>query len=395
MLFFDHINGGPPLSGPLAAMQPWLARAANPQAEHADGRHAHTALEESRARVADLLNARPAEILFGATGTELCNLAIKGYVKANRRRGRHLVLSAVEHTAVDRAARRLEDDGYRLTRVPVDREGWVDPGAVAEAVTGDTALVCLQLAGPETGAVQPVAETARLLKPTRTALMVDAVAAAGRVSIDVRELGCDLLVISADSLWAPPGAAALYARHGVRVQPEIDGGIQEGGRRGGRENLPALIALGAAAEIAREQMAARAAHLLALEARLRDAVADLPVIHPTGPAPGVHRLPGHFSFLVDGAEGQSLLALLDAAGVAASSGSYCGARAMKASPVLSAMGYPPEQAVSGVVFSLGPENTAEEVDEGAKRLRECIFQSQKAVLPSGTPNPQGGGPAAL
>ncbi|MDH5528074.1 MAG: cysteine desulfurase [Nitrospirota bacterium] len=390
MLFFDHINGGPPLPGTLLAMHPWLGRAANPQADHAYGRHAHTALEESRAQVAALLNARTAEILFGASGTELCNLAIKGYAKANRRRGRHLVLSAVEHTAVDRSARRLEDDGYQLTRVPVEREGRVNPAAVAGAVTDDTALVCLQLAAPETGAVQPVAETARLLQGTRTVLMVDAVAAAGRIPIDVRELGCDLLVISADSLWAPPGAAALFVRQGVRVQPEIDGGIQEGGRRGGRENLPAVIALGAAAGICQEQLAARAAYLASLEARLRDAVADLPMIHPTGPVPGPHRLPGHFSFLVDGAEGQSLLALLDAAGVAASSGSYCGARAMKASPVLSAMGYPPQLAGSGVVFSLGPENTPEEVDEGAKRLRECIFQSQKALSsPSGTPQPPG------
>ncbi|MDH4228860.1 MAG: cysteine desulfurase [Nitrospirota bacterium] len=381
MLFFDHINASIPLAGPLREMQVWLGRAANPQTDHAWGRRAHTALEEARAEVTDLISAPPASVLFGATGTELLNLAVKGVLKANRRKGRHVLLTRVEHPAVDRACRRMQDEGWTLTWLDVAEDGRVDPMTVAAALTPDTALVCVQLANPEVGCVQPVAEISRHTSSRRIPLLVDAVAAAGRLPLAVESLGCDLLVLSADSLWSPPGAAALYVRPGLRIQPEIDGGVQENGRRSGRENLPAIVALGNAAHLTHAELAPRMAHLETLAERLRLHLAALPGIHLTGPAAGPWRLPGHVSFLVPGADGQSLLALLDARGVAASSGSFCGAMALKASPVLTAMGYPADRAGSGVVFSMGPENTLAEVDEGAKRLRECILECQSALKP--------------
>jgi len=377
MPFFDHINGGPPLPEAAEAMRAWLEVPANPQMEHGFGRRAHMALEAARAQVAALIGARPADLVLGGTGSEVNNLAVKGFLKANRRKGRRIVLSAVEHPSVDRACRRMAADGYEPAVVGVDREGRVDPAALAAGLTPGTALVCLQLANPEVGTLQPVAEAAELARAAGAAVMVDAVLAAGRAPVDVKALGADLLTLSSPGVWGPPGAAALYLRPGVRIQPEVDGGVQEGGRRGGLENLPALVGFGAACHHLAADLAAHLEHLEALAQRMRGHLARLTGVRLTGPAAG--RAAGHVSLLVSGAEGQSLLALLDEEGVAASSGSFCGAQAMKASPVLTAMGYPPAEAVSGVVFSFGPGNSAAEVDQGADALRKCMERIRGAL----------------
>lgn len=389
MLFFDHLHGSPPLPETVRAMDPWLGTVANPQAEHGLGRRAHMALEAARAEVADLLGADTPEIVFGSSGTEVNNLAVKGFLKSNRRRGNRLLLSAVEHMSVDRACRRMADAGYELTRIGVNPLGRVDPEQVAEAISDDTALVCLQLANPEVGVVQPVAEVAAIARAHGATLLVDAVAAAGRLPIDVSTLGADLLTLNAVNLGGPPGAAALYVRRGVRIQPEIDGGVQESGRRGGLENIPALVGFGHAARLAAAHLPARVRHLEILADRMREQLSSLPDVRLTGPQR--NRLPGHVSLLVQGAEGESLLTLLDRAGVAASSGSYCGAQAMKASPVLTAMGLPPEEALAGIVFAFGPANTVAEVDEGVERLRQCIHQYQEA-LAGGRPEARNASP---
>lgn len=372
MPFFDHINGGPTVPEAVRAMAPWLEAAANPQVAHAAGRRAQMAVEAARAQVAALIGARPEEVVFGATGTEVNNLSVKGYLKANRRKGRHVLLSAVEHPSVERACRRMADEGWRLEAVPVDSEGRVAPEAVAAALTDETALVCLQLANPEVGTVQPVAEVAALAKARGAAVLVDAVFAAGRLPVDVAALGADLLTLSAPGIWGPAGAAALYVRRGVRIQPEVDGGVEEGGRRGGQVNVAAAVGMGAAAERLTKGLEAHVEHLTALAGDLRARVAALSGVRLTGAAPGPGRAAGHVSLLVPGADGESFLALLDRHGVAASSGSFCGARAMKASPVLTAMGYPPEAALAGVVLSLGPQNTGAEVDQCARALQQCI-----------------------
>jgi cysteine desulfurase len=374
MPFFDHINGGPTVPEAVRAMAPWLESAANPQVAHAAGRRAHMAVEAARAQVAALIGARPEEVTFGATGTEVNNLAVKGYLKANARKGRHVLLSAVEHPSVERACRRMAEDGWRPEAVPVDKGGRVAPEAVAKALTDDTALVCLQLANPEVGTVQPVAEVAALARERGAAVLVDAVFAAGRVPVDVGALGADLVTLSGPGIWGPAGAAALYVRRGVRVQPEIDGGVEEGGRRGGQVNVAAVVGMGAAAERLAKDREGHLAHLEALAAALRTQVMEIPGIRLTGAAPDTPpgRAAGHVSLLVPGADGESFLALLDRRGVAASSGSFCGAKAMKASPVLTAMGYAPEEALGGVVLSLGPQNTAPEVDQCARALRECM-----------------------
>ncbi|MBI5137736.1 MAG: cysteine desulfurase [Nitrospirae bacterium] len=375
--YFDHINCAPPLEEVVRAMAPWLSAPADPQAEHAAGRRAHMALEAARAQVAALIGAYPAAVLFTATGSEANNLAVKGYLKANRRRGTRILVSAVEHPSVERACRRMTADGYTLDTLPVDRHGRVDPDHLARHLTDDTALVCVQLANPEVGTVQPIAEIASRLAGTRAALMVDAVAAAGRMPIHVEELGADLLTLSASTLGGPAGAAALYVRRGLRVQPEIDGGVQENGQRGGLENVAAAVGFGVAAGLTAQRLADASARLNALAERFRAALSGHPAIAFSGHPET--RLPGHVSLLVAGAEGQSLLTLLDKAGVAAASGSHCGAKAMKASPVLTAMGYPAAQALSGVVFSFGPGNSPEEVDQGVELLQQCIDDSQRAL----------------
>jgi cysteine desulfurase len=374
MPFFDHINGGPTVPEAVRAMAPWLEAAANPQVAHATGRRAHMALEAARAQVAGLIGANPAQVVFGATGTEVNNLSVKGYLKANRRKGRHVLLSAVEHPSVERACRRMAEDGWRPEALPVDAAGRVAPEAVERALTDETALVCLQLANPEVGTVQPVAEVAALARAGGAAVLVDAVFAAGRMTVDVAALGADLITLSGPGIWGPAGAAALYVRRGVRIQPEVDGGVEEGGRRGGQVNVAAVVGMGAAAERLSKGLEAHLGHLEGLAGALRERVAALPGVRLTGAAPGegAGRAAGHVSLLVPGADGESFLALLDRHGVAASSGSFCGAKAMKASPVLTAMGYPPEAALAGVVLSLGPQNTAAEVDQCTRALRECI-----------------------
>lgn len=374
--FFDHINAAPPFPEAVKAVADCLLRGGNPQSDHRAGRAARTRLDVARAQIARFIGAHAQEVLFGASGTELGNLAIKGYLKANRRKGRHIVLSAVESPRIDRPCRRMEAEGYRLTRIGVDHQGAIDLDQLADAITPGTALVCVQLGNPEVGTVQRIADVAAIAHQHKAAMLVDACAAAGRVPVDVEALNADLLIVSSGTLGGPPGAAALYIRKRVRLQPEIDGGVQEHGLRGGLENVPACVGFAAAAHKLATTMPARTAHLNALAARFTGHLTDAE-IHLTGPVAA--RLPGHVSLLVSGTDGQSLLARLDEAGVAASSGSFCGAQAMKASAVLTAMGYTPTEAGSGIVFSFGPENTAEEVDEGAKRLRECISQCKQSL----------------
>ncbi len=379
--YFDHINGGRPLAEAVAAMAPWLGVAANPQMGHSGGRQAHMALEAARAQVAALIGAAPETVLLTGSGTEANNLGLKGFLKANRRRGTQILLSAVEHPTIERAARRMVDAGYTLDTIPVDRHGRVDPHQVAERLSDDTALVCVQLANPEVGTVQDIAAIAALCKPRKAALLVDAIAAAGRMPVDVGQLGADLLTLSSSNLCGPAGAAALYLRRGLRLQPEIDGGIQEGGRRGGLENVAALVGFGTAADITRQTLTERITHLDQLAVRFREQLNNIPGIHLTGAHHA--RAAGHVSLRVDGVEGESLLIRLDEAGIAASSGSFCGAKAMKASAVLSAMGYPPHEALSGVVFSFGPGNSLQEVDQGAELLRQCIDRCHQALSGGG------------
>jgi cysteine desulfurase len=361
-VYLDNYAATPLAPEVREAMLPFLKESyGNPSSLHSRGDTAREAVEEAREKVAALISASPEEIIFTSNGTEANNLAVKGIVAGSRRKGKHVVLSAVEHFSVLNAANSLEKQGYELTLVPVDEYGVIDTGELAAAIDDDTVLVSVMAANGEVGTLQPIEEAARIAAEKEVPLHSDAVAAAGSIPLDVGKLGVSALSLSSDLIYGPQGVGALWLKRGTRLIPLLDGGVQEGGRRGGTENVAGIVGMGKAAEMATENMAARSAQL----AELRDAmIAGLPqriehlylTGHPT------RRLPWNASFAVEFIEGEGMLLFLDQQGVAVSSGSACTSRALKGSHVLSACGIPAERAQGSILFSFGLQNTMEDVD---------------------------------
>lgn len=361
-VYLDHIAATPLAPGVLEAMLPFFGeRFGNALSLHSDGQSASEAVEEARASVAGLVNASPAEIVFTATGSEANNLAVKGLVLAQRAKGTRVLVSAVEHPSVLNAAKSLEKLGFSTTVVPVDGKGSVDPEAVAKALTKDTVLVSVMLANPEVGTIEPVAEIARIAKAGGALFHADAVAAAGNIPVDVRTLGVDALTLAGDQFGGPKGAAALFLKKGVRLIPQIDGGLQESGRRAGTENVPALAGFGKAAEVASSGLDAWGRRARALRDRLLDGIpARVPRVLVSGDR--ANRLPHQASFLVEFIEGEAMLLHLDMKGIAVSSGSACSSKQLRASHVLLAMGIDHATAQGSVVFSLIETTAAEDID---------------------------------
>ena len=346
----------------LEAMLPYLKDVyGNPQSLHEWGDKAREAIEDARAKVAALIAAQPEEIIFTSSGTEANNFAIKGLALAQQSKGKHIVVSAIEHFSVLNSARTLEKWGFEMTPVPVDRHGVVDPDAVARGLRKDTVLVSIMHGNGEVGTIQPIREIARLAKEAGALFHTDAVATAGAIPVDVRELGLDALSLAGNQFYGPKGVGALWLKKGTRIIPLLDGGVQEGGRRAGTEDVPAIVGLGKAAELARAEMESRMEQLSSLRDRLiQGLLAGLEHVILTGHS--TQRLPGNASFCIQFIEGEAMLMLLSLQGIAASSGSACTSRALKASHVLTAMGIPPEVAQGSLLFSLGRENTVEDVD---------------------------------
>jgi len=350
--YLDHIAATPLRPEVFEAMRPFLTDVfGNPQSLHAAGQEALTAVDAAREEVAALIGATASEIYFTATGSEANNFAVKGMAAGQQARGRHIVVSAVEHTSVLNSVKALERSGFTSTVVPVDRTGLVDPAEVEKALTKETVLVSVMTANSEVGTIEPVAEIAAVCRPRNVLFHTDAVAAAGTVPIDVKALGVDALSLAGDQFYGPKGAAALYVRKGARILPLIDGGIQEGGRRGGTENVAGIVGLGRAAALARDEMASRTAALLPLRDRLLE---ELPrrIEHVVVTGSRTARLPHHASFCIEFVEGEAMLLFLDMKGIAASSGSACTSKALKASHVLLAMGFDHAIAQGSLVFSL-------------------------------------------
>ncbi|TET12643.1 MAG: aminotransferase class V-fold PLP-dependent enzyme [Dehalococcoidia bacterium] len=346
----------------LEAMLPYLKdHYGNPQSLHLWGDEAREAVDHARGKVAALIGAQPEEIIFTGSGTEANNFAIKGLALAQQSKGKHAVTSAIEHFSVLHSARTLEKWGFEVTQIPVDKQGLVDPEEVAKSIREDTILVSIMHANGEVGTIQPIAEIAKVMKKTGALFHTDAVATAGTIPVDVKELGVDALSLTPNQFYGPKGVGALWLKKGVRIIPFLDGGVQEGGRRAGTENVPAIVGLGKAAELAKEEMAYRMAHLSALRDRLIGGLLSgiehaILTGHPT------QRLPGIASFCIEFIEGESMLMLLSHQGIAASSGSACTSRALKTSHVLTAIGVPPEIAQGSLLFSLGLNNSEEDVD---------------------------------
>ncbi|HEX6901433.1 MAG TPA: cysteine desulfurase family protein [Thermoanaerobaculia bacterium] len=357
-VYLDH-NATTPLH-PRAreAMLPWLGeRHGNPSSIHAFGQAAREAVEEAREAVAALIDGRPPEVVFTASGTEANNAVVFHALKG----GGHLVISAIEHPSIREAAARLEKEGVEVTRVSPGVDGIVPAAEVVRALRPDTRLVCLMLANNELGTLQPVAEVAAACRQRGVLILTDAVQAVGKIPVDVHALGVDYLVLGAHKFNGPLGAAALWVRKGVAVTGYLVGGSQERRRRAGTENVPAIAGLGAAAAAAREEMADRVAHLAALRDRFEN---ELPrrvpgVVFHCRTSP---RLPNTSHVAFPGAEGESLLIRLDLAGYAVSTGAACSSGMVEPSRTLLAAGISREEALASLRVSFGITNTREDVD---------------------------------
>jgi len=342
-------------------MRPFLEGGiGNPSALHSLGEEARASLEGARSKVARLFGATPAGVIFTASATEANNLAFRGI--AGRADGRHVVTSAIEHISVINCARDLEKRGYAITYVPVDGDGRIDPRAVAAAIRPDTILVSVMAANGEIGTIQPVREIGHVVRARGVPFHVDAVNAAGHIAIGVEDAAIDLLTVSSNDLYGPPGAGALWVRPEVKLTPMVLGAGQERGYRAGTENVPAIVGMGVAADLVRAERDAEGARLVALRDLLLDGIlARIPHSRRTG-APAGARLPHHASLVVSGVKADGVLMELDAKGVLGSSGSACNTLTGAPSHVLRAIGCDGEAAEGSLCFTLGRWTTPADVD---------------------------------
>jgi cysteine desulfurase len=360
-VYLDYAAFSPVDPRVVALMRPFLeGGVGNPAAPHSLGLEARASLDGARGKVARLVGATAAGIVFTASATEANNLAIRGL--AERASGRHVVTSSVEHISVLNACRHLAKRGWEIAYVPVDGEGRVDPDGIAAALRDDTALVSVMAANGEIGTVQPLREIGRAARARGVPFHVDAVGAAGRMPLAVDDLGIDLLTLSSNDLYGPPGAGALWVRAEVKLGPVVVGGGQEGGYRAGTENLPAIVGMGVAADLARAEGAAEVARLSGMRDHLFEGVLErVPRARITG-ARGAARLPHHASIVVAGVKADGVLLELDLRGVAASSGSACNMASGEPSHVLRAIGCARDELEGSLCFTLGRWTTAAEVD---------------------------------
>jgi cysteine desulfurase len=376
----DHNATTPVRPEVLEAMLPFYGPVyGNASSLHGFGREAKDGLERAREQVAKVLGAKPDEVCFTGGGTEADNLAVKGMAWANRDRGDHLITSQVEHHAVFNTCEYLEKQGFKVTYLPVDSEGRVDPGDVEKAITKETLLVSIMQANNETGTVQPIAEIGRIARKRGVYFHTDAVQAFTKLPTRVDELGVDLLSLSGHKIYGPKGVGCLYIRKGTKLDPLVHGGHHERSHRAGTENVPGIVGLGKAAELGAGEMNEEAKKLATLRDRLQEGIlARIPEVRVN--ARNARRLPGTLSVCFKYVEGESILLGLDLKGIAASSGSACSSGAIEPSHVLTAMGVPPEEARGSVRFSLGRQNTEQEVDRVVGEL-VAILARLRAMSP--------------
>jgi cysteine desulfurase len=362
-IYLDHAATTPILPEVREAMLPFLGDLfGNPSSLHDWGDPARGAIDNAREQVAKLIGVtEPEEVIFTASGTESNNFAIKGLALAQQNKGKHIVISAIEHFSVMNSAKSLEKLGFEVTMIPVDKFGLVNPEEVHKSIRPDTSLVSIMHANGEVGTIEPIQEISKFTREKKIAFHTDAVATCGTIPIDVKALGVDALSLAGSQFYGPKGGAALWVRRGVRILPLLDGGIQEGGRRAGTEDVPAIVGLGKAAETASADISGRMQKVIPLRDQLLKQLPEkiknvLVTGHPQ------KRLPGHASFCIEFIEGESMLMLLNSQGIAVSSGSSCTSRALKASHVLIAMGFSHEIAQGSILFTLGIDNQPEDID---------------------------------
>jgi len=381
-VYLDYNATTPLAPEVLEVMLPYFREEfGNPSSIHSFGQRAKAALYDARERVASLIGASPNEILFTSGGTEADNLAILGVLEAAEGGRRHLVTSSVEHHAVLNTMKALAKKGVPVTFLKVDRAGRVDPEDLKSALTPGTLLVSIMHANNETGVVQPVAELARLTHQAGAYFHTDAVQSIGKIPVRVRELGVDLLSLSGHKIYGPKGTGALYVRRGVNVRPIFRGGGQERARRPGTENLPGLVGLGRAAQLAETHLAGEPNRVAVLRDRLtEDVLARIPGSAPNGAE--AERTPNTVNLSFQGVEGETLIIALDLKGCAVSTGAACSSGTVEPSHVLIAMGLSPQQVQGSIRVSLGRYTTAEEIAYFVDVL-ESVVESIRNHAPSG------------
>lgn len=386
-IYLDHAATTPLDPRVLEAMLPYLTTiTGNPSSMHREGREARKGLDAARREVAAVLGTRPAEVVFTASGSEADALAIRGVVEAVSARSPHVITSAIEHHAVLHTVQDLEQRGRcRASYIPVDAEGFVDPDAVAAAVTEDTVLVSVMYANNEVGTIEPVADIARAVKRRNphTLVHTDAVQAAGALDLDVNRLGVDLLSLAAHKFHGPKGVGALYVRDGVRLAPLVLGGSQERNRRAGTENVAGAVGLAAALRLAYAELDARNRHCARLRDRLLHEIpARIPGVRVNGPHHGAARLPNNVNCSIVGIEIEALLLGLDLAGIAASNGAACTSGALEPSHVLIAMGLPEELARNSLRLTLGKDTSDEDIERVLAVLPPLVARLRAATAPA-------------
>jgi cysteine desulfurase len=377
-IYLDHSATTPTRTEAIASMHQVLTTAwGNPSSIHQWGERASSAIEQARFQVAALINANPDAIVFNSGGTEANNQAVMGVANLYSK-PQHLIISSVEHSSISAAVDWLATKGWAVTRLSVDRLGRVDPLDLAAAIQPNTVLVSTIYGQSEVGTIQPIAELAAICRERQVYFHTDAVQAAGRIPIDVQNLGIDLLSMSSHKLYGPQGAGALYIRPGLDLVPLLAGGGQEMGWRSGTQAVPQIAGFGVAAELASEELIAENLRLIGLRDRLFTLLADCPILVPTGDR--LHRLPHHLSFCLhfphcdprEAITGKTIVRQLNLAGIGISSGSACSSGKLTPSPVLLAMGYDRADAVGGIRLTLGKSTTVADIDWTAMALKQII-----------------------
>ena len=370
LIYMDHSATTPVDPAVTEAMLPYFSeKFGNPSSLYQIGREARRAVEESRQKIADLIVAKKEEIIFTGSGTESDNLAIKGCAYKNRKKGNHIITSSIEHHAVLHTCKYLETQGFKVTYLPVSKEGLVDPADVEKATTQGTTLITVMHANNEIGAIQPIEEIGKIAKEKNITFHTDAVQTAGKISVNVDSLGVNMLSISAHKLYGPKGVGALYIRKGTLIEPLLHGGGHERNIRSSTENVPGIVGFGKAAELAREHLPEAGK-----TSRLRDSlIKGLLEIkesylngHPT------KRLPDNVNARFSYIEGESMILNLDMKGVAASTGSACSSTSLEPSHVLLAIGLKHEEAHGSLRLTLGRGNTQEDVDHVVSVLPDIV-----------------------
>ena len=371
-IYFDHAATTPVDKAVLEKMLPYFSEVfGNPNSQHVYGRESVKAVDEARDTIAKIINAKPSEVYFTSGGTESDNWALRGVAQARKSKGKHLIISPIEHAAMLATAKELEKDGFEIEFMKVDSDGVVDLEHLKSIVRDDTIFVGCMLANNEVGTIEPIKEIAEIAHAKGAVCFTDAVQAAGVLETDVKKLGVDMMSMSSHKIYGPKGVGALYIRNGLKVASILTGGHQERTKRGGTTNVPGIVGFAEAFKIANENREKNFEYVSSLRDRFIDRVLkEVPFVKLNGSR--TNRLPANADFSFEYIEGESILFSLDLAGIAVSSGSACSSGSLEPSHVLLALGLPEALAHGSIRFSFGKHNTKEEIDYAVDTLKEAV-----------------------